>query len=96
MNGQFAVMVLSVMWGMFGYFVHYMLTRVRDTRAGRTKKTPQCACGHMYGAHASGGFKCQAKVYYTGSGWSRCSCELYVGPDPMALGLWSPTKREDG
>jgi hypothetical protein len=63
---------------------------VRGQKKKPAPLTAVCGCSHIFSAHKDGG-KCQATIYrnYTDH---YCACTIYVGPDPMALGLWMPTK----
>jgi hypothetical protein len=54
--------------------------------------TPRCQCDHVYSLHEKG-YKCQSdnfvrRNYYTER--HACQCTIYVGPDPLISGLWSP------
>lgn len=55
--------------------------RRHPTTAASTAAT--CACEHVRSMHVEGKGACQEKVYLSGSGWNRCRCQLYQGPEPL-------------
>lgn len=53
---------------------------------------PQCQCNHVYSNHMKG-YKCQAGINVKRNSYTErlaCPCTIYVGPDPLISGLWSP------
>lgn len=54
----------------------------------RTPELPKpiCLCQHAFGSHKNGN-KCQVYIHVNYE-WKNCACTTYVGPDPIASGLW--------
>lgn len=76
--------VLSILSVFVGAVSHRVMRRLPEP------KKPICLCGHSFGSHVDGN-KCQVhmEVNYE---WKRCACTTYVGPDPIASGLWVAPK----
>lgn len=101
--------ILLVMTHFAGIAVGYMLKALRGTgktaarrqaekersRAERSLK-PFCMCDHHFGDHENGG-KCKNSYIDFWDTRVKCSCTVYVGPDPMlsAMYVGNPnTKKE--
>lgn len=74
-----------------GYFLGFIVTKANKTKA--PDFTPRCQCGHVYSIHKKG-YRCQSDDTIRKGGvvdkFRTCPCTIYVGPDPMISGLWSP------
>lgn len=88
----------EALWTFMGAGV-YLLGWVMGRRARRsaTPETPKpiCLCTHSYGNHTGDGGKCRtARLVSIETAksvkdqWADCPCQRYVGPDPIACGLW--------
>lgn len=77
--------------GAFGYILGCLHKKAVKANAG--PPAPICMCNHNFGDHAKGG-KCSAdirsKVFKDLVG--NCPCQVYVGPDPVLSGYWTPAK----
>lgn len=65
-------------------------------RAERSLK-PYCMCDHHFGDHENGG-KCKNNYFDFWDTRIKCSCTVYVGPDPMLSAMYvgnpNNTKKE--
>lgn len=77
--------------------IGYLMGRMegRRARAAAAPPKPICMCKHNFGSH-KGGYECTVDhLDEYGSKLSSCACLLYVGPDPLASGLWHPPSAKD-
>lgn len=85
--------------GFLSLFVGYVLGRTYVNGAApkvAPLPRPVCMCTHNYGSHEEGR-KCKADIfdhYNVNVRLGNCACRLYVGPDPLASGLWHPPVKE--
>lgn len=77
----FSFSILSVLVGAVSH---------RIMRRPPEPKKPICLCSHAFGSHEDGN-KCQVYAYMNYE-WKNCACTTYVGPDPIASGLWVAPK----
>lgn len=73
------------------FFIGYYCRGI-DKRTAAPDLTPRCQCKHIFSAHKKG-YACQAIDHVKRNHFTeaiRCSCTIYVGPDPILSGLWSP------
>lgn len=75
-----------------GFTIGYHF-RILDKRAAEFDPTPRCQCKHIYTTHKKG-YSCQAQDVVDRNGhvdkYRNCPCTIYLGPDPLVSGLWSP------
>lgn len=74
----------------FGYILGRMHHKAMKANAG--PPAPICMCDHNFGDHVEGG-RCKADIrdsYRRRIGG--CACQVYVGPDPVLSGHWTPSK----
>jgi hypothetical protein len=74
---------------MFSVLVGAVVQKARVIRPPVPQK-PICLCNHAFGSHEDGN-KCQVHIYLNYE-WKNCACTTYVGPDPIASGLWVAPK----
>jgi hypothetical protein len=89
-----AIGLMQAVFSIFSALLGYLLGRIytRDIkRPAPPTPPPKCLCGHVYGAHENGGYKCKVDVFNKyDDKIGACACRLYVGPDPLTSGLWHP------
>lgn len=94
--------VMSMLAGMLIFMWGWMLGRHYRSKAKPPVPEPWCLCTHAFGTHDPGTGACRASLLVSVTQKNGremderidCACQRYVGPDPIACGMWVGGPRE--